>query len=170
MNVTRAINCENSPSSLCNHSLHKHASDCMKVLEKVSAIALGVFSAYVSKQLFIPAFIAGIGIGIYSYVQEKQSEHAHSSSSCAQGLLEQLTGVKLPPVVSLATNLGATVCHIEHHSSVFVPIIALSLGAWVGKTASHYGMLAHKQIEIHTETAHKQAQTWNFEGLREIQI
>ncbi len=122
----------------------------MSAIEKVSALALGIFSAYVSLELFVPFFIASISIGIYSYMNDKQScEHNHAGSSCAHGLLEQLTGVKLPPIISLAANIAVTVCHIDHHAIVFVPIIASSLGAWLGKTASNYASLMNKEINVH---------------------
>ncbi len=122
----------------------------MNVIEKISAVALGVFSAYTCLELFVPAFFFGVCVGIYSYIQdEKSCNHGHSGSSCAQGLLEQLTGVKLPRTVSLAANIAVTVCHIDHHATVFVPVTGVSLGAWVGKMASHYGELAQKKISCH---------------------
>jgi len=121
----------------------------INAIERISAIALGIFSAYVSWKLFVPFFFIGICIEIYSYVQnEKPCGHTHLVSSCAHGLLEQLTGVKLPPIVSLAANIAVTVCHIDHHSIVFVPIIGISIGAWLGKSASHYGVLMHKKINV----------------------
>lgn len=132
------------------HSCHKEEKtkiDCViSVLEKISAVALGIFSAYVDLKLFIPFFFAGVCIGIYSYVQDSKTCHSHPVSACAHGLLEQLTGTKLPPLVSLIANLAVTVCHIDHHAVVFVPIIGISLGNWLGKTASSCGDLMCRKI------------------------
>jgi len=122
----------------------------VSAVEKISAVALGVFSTYVNSKLFAPFFFVGMCIGVYSYIEDKKScQQTHPVSSCAHGLLEQLTGVKLPPIVSLVANLAVTVCHIEHHQAVFVPITGISLGSWVGKTAANYGVLMHKNINIH---------------------
>lgn len=132
----------------CHHPKEKSTYDLLiNVIEKISAIALGVFSAYVSWELFVPFFFVGVCIGVYSYTQDKAScAHAGQASSCAHGLLEKLTGVKLPPLISLAANIAVTVCHIDHHATVFVPVIGISLGAWAGKTAAQYGDLAYKKI------------------------
>lgn len=143
-------------SDKCHHhgnvSGHKAKSKFNKlinILEKISAVALGAFSAYVNWKLFVPFFFAGVCIGIYNYAQEtKSSDHVHAGSSCVHGVIEQLTGVKLPPIVSLAANVALTLDHIDHHSSVFVPIVGISLGAWVGNAASHYGVLMHKKISL----------------------
>ncbi len=130
------------------HSKEKSNFDLLiNVIEKISAIALGAFSLYTNWQLFVPFFFVGTCVGIYSYIQDKKSCHEHNpASSCAHGLLEQLTGVKLPPIISLVANIAVTVCHIDHHATVFVPVIGVSLGNWIGKTASHYGVLAYKNI------------------------
>lgn len=143
-NVTHA----HSPS--CSHQQVQSQFDVfIHIVEKISAVALGVFSAYICLELFVPYFFAGVCIGIYSYIQnEKACDHAHAGSSCAYGLLEQLTGVKLPRIVSLIANVAVTVCHIDHHATVFVPITGVSLGAWLGKTASHYGDLAHRKMSV----------------------
>lgn len=134
----------------CQHKKKSKFDLFMGVLEKISAVALGAFSAYVSWKLFVPFFFAGVAIGIYSYLRDKNScQHSHPVSSCAHGFLEQLTGVKLPAPISLAANVAVTICHIDHHGIVFVPIVGISLGAWVGKAASHYGVLMHKKISVH---------------------
>lgn len=129
-----------------DHKISKYDS-LVGVIEKISAIALGVFSAYTSRKLFVPYFFVGFCIGVYSNIQnEKSCDHPHSVSSCAHGLLEQLTGVKLPRIVSLAANIAATVCHIDHHETVFVPVTGISLGAWAGKIALQCGDLVYKKI------------------------
>ncbi len=110
----------------------------INIIEKISAVALGAFSFYTNWQLFLPFFFVGVCIGIYDHTKNKGScsEH-HSTSSCAHGLLEQLTGAKLPSIISLVANIGVTVCHIDHHDTVFVPIAGVSVGNWIGKTAAY---------------------------------
>ncbi len=125
--------------SRSTNSLKARFDSLLPLIEKITAIGLGVFSACTDFELFVPFFIGGILTGIYSYMQNKNAvDITHRTSSCAYGLIEQLTQVKLPPAISLAANVAMTVCHIDHHATVFVPIIALSLGAWVGKTAAYY--------------------------------
>ena len=162
------MHCTSCTNTVCHTPPPTMADRAMRAIEKISAVALGIFSASVDSELFVASFIVGIGIGIYSYATEKQpSAQPHGGPGCTQGLLEQLTGVRLPPLISLAANLGMAVCHIEHHSSVFVPIIAASLGAWVGKMASCYGCLKYRQIEAYVQ---QQKKIWNFEELRDIQV
>jgi hypothetical protein len=107
------------------------------LLEKVSAVALGCFAAKMSMNLFLGYFLIGTAIGLYQYFYTDVAERISKTrtSSCSQGLLEQLTGAKLPPLVSLAANLAVTWYHVQHHSVVFVPIVGVSLGAWAGQTA-----------------------------------
>jgi hypothetical protein len=110
------------------------------ILEKVSAVALGIFSAYVCYELFLAFFALGTAVGVYQYFYSDASDRIakHKASSCSQNLLEQLTGVKLPALASLIANLGITWCHIDCHSKVFVPIIGFSLGAAAGQTVFQY--------------------------------
>jgi len=124
-------------------------AEFISVAEKVSAVALGAFSFYTSWQLFVPFFFVGACIGIYSDIKDGKSRDSHPVSSCAHGFLEQLTGVQLPSMLSLVANIAVTVCHIEHHVAVFVPIIGVSLGNWIGKTMSHYGIFSHKKIRLY---------------------
>lgn len=129
------------------HSCHTHNhttvrtpfDELLPVIEKITAVGLGILSAATNFTLFTPFFIGGLALGVLSYVQNKEStESTHRASSCAYGLIEQLTEVSLPPIVSLAANVAITVCHIDHHQEVFVPIIALSLGAWAGKITAYH--------------------------------
>jgi len=107
----------------------------LPILEKVSAIALGFFAAYAAFELFFPFFLLGTAVGLYTrFSAAPQRELCQASVSCSQGFLEQLTKVKLPPILSLGANLAITWCHIDHHTTVFVPVIALSLGAWAGQS------------------------------------
>ena len=127
---------QNSSPCCASHSLSSSRSDRLfHLLEKVSAIALGVFSAYASMELFLPFFLIGTAIGLYQYFYTPAADRlaSHRASTCSQGLLEQLTGAKLPPMASLIANVAVTWCHIEHHTEIFVPVVGVSLGAWAGQ-------------------------------------
>lgn len=138
MNSSLSVSHTHSPQRVesCHYHEESNADFLIKIIEKISAVALGAFSAYTNWKLFVPFFFAGVCIGVYSSMQDKKANHIHPGSSCAHGLLEQLTGVKLPPIISLAANIAVTVCHIDHHADVFVPIIGISLGSWLGKSVS----------------------------------
>ena len=116
-------------------------------LEKASAVALGIFSALASMELFLAFFLVGTAVGLYQSYYSNASERTASQSAvaCSQGLLEQLTGAKLPPLVSLVANLAITWCHIDHHTSVFVPVVGVSLGAWAGQTM---GRLSSSRVHL----------------------
>lgn len=154
---TRPINePATTPNRLEVFFSHPKVKVTFVILEKVSLIALAVFAAYLSPKLFFPFFGAGILLGTYLYWNKKITwpipgreckhdieegcendsketcEHEHESGGCSQGFLEQLTGVRLPPPLALGANIAITVCHIEHHSAVFAPIIGLNAGMWVG--------------------------------------
>lgn len=152
--------CANHAISCIDNHHHHHldagkskSTRIMEVLEKISAIALGVFSAFTDLKLFAPFFLIGAAIGVYSYFKQDKCCHESTSpaSACSQGFLEHLTGVKLPAPISLAANIAVTICHIDHHATVFVPIVGLSVGNWVGKNATHYGSLLYHKIEAHCQ-------------------
>lgn len=129
-----------------HHCVPKKKMTVMEVLEKISAVALIIFAAYVNPVLFIGFALLGLGVGIYNYcVSTKQHKH-DGASACSQGFLEHLIGVKLPAPISLAANLAITACHIDHHSEIFVPIVGLTAGAWLGQNAMHYGSLLYRKI------------------------
>lgn len=135
----------------CHHNEKSTCDILMSVVDKILAIAIGIFAAYKKLQLFLPFLFFGICIGIYSYIQNKEScEHTHSPSSCAHGLIEQLTGVKLPLLISRAADITVTVCHIDHHAIAFVPIIGISLGKWIGEMGSYYAVLVYRKISVHS--------------------
>ncbi len=120
----------------CNEHVHQPSlsDQVFKMLEKVSAIALGVFAAMADMGLFTSFFTAGVAMGLYQYLSSTHREAAApSGSGCSQGFLEQLTGIKLPPLISLGANMAITWCHIDHHTSIFVPVIGLTLGDWAGQ-------------------------------------
>lgn len=111
----------------------------MAILEKISLIALAVFAAYTAPELFFPFFGFGVLLGAYLHWGEKKEHHDHDhGGGCSQGFIEQLTGVKLPAPLGLAANVAITVCHIDHHASVFVPLIGLNSGMWIGKLFGEY--------------------------------
>ncbi len=110
-------------------------------LRKISAIALCVFAAYISLELFVPFFFVGMAIGVYQHKKDKEiCDHDHpSSSSCGSGLFERLTKTKLPPLVSLGADYALTLAHIDHLSNIMVPIQGISCGNWIGEElASNY--------------------------------
>lgn len=132
----------------CSKNESPKCSILMTIAERVSAVALGALSLSLNRALFTAYFIVGFGIGVFQHVRHiGVAAHVHAGS-CANSLLEQLTGVKLPAPISLMTNLAVTIAHIEHHSDIFVPIIGISLGAWAGQKACHYGSLLSKKIEV----------------------
>jgi len=139
----------------CHHKERSTFDPIINVIEKVSAFALGFFAASVSLKSFLPFFFMGVCIGAYTYTQDKKTcGRGHPVFSCANGLLEQLTGVKLPRLISLAVNVAVTVCHIDHHASVFVPVIGISVGTWIGNIGSHYcSSLISKTINVFNDEA-----------------
>ncbi len=136
-----------SPPCCSGHTYAPPLNDQLfYLLEKVSAVALGVIAAQVSIALFLSYFLLGTAIGLYQYFYTNAAERIakNRASTCSQGLLEQLTGAKLPPLASLAANLAVTWCHIQHHSAIFVPIIGVSLGAWAGQTVGDLSRLSRR--------------------------
>ena len=150
--VESHIDCHNCHAHLKHAERSTSAHDrFMDVLEKVSAVALGLFSLYTDCMLFIPSFLIGIGVGIYNHIRRegKDSSHSHSHSSCAHDVFENVTGVSLPAPLSLAAGVAVTICHIEHHAIAFVPIAGLFLGAWLGeRLPSHSAMLQKKIVSM----------------------
>ena len=132
-------------SHSCCGSLQDTTPDWFCKIEQVTAVALAVFAYLVDAVLFVPFFLVGSAIGFYQAVTSNDSERDHSARmGCSRGLMEQLTGIKLPRLVSLATDVAVMWCHIDHHSTVFVPMIALYSGA---KLAFEGTSLAQRIIE-----------------------
>jgi hypothetical protein len=134
----------NHPQVACCHG-HEHRHESVSdrvlyILEKVTAVALAVFCAYACMELFLPFFLVGMAVGLYQHISAQgQLEGPTGAASCSQGFLEQLTGVRLPRLVSLIANVGVTWCHIDHHTTIFVPVVAVSVGAWVGQATGRLG-------------------------------
>lgn len=117
-------------------------STFLGIVEKIAAIAIGAFSLYTDWQLFVPFFLLGICVSTFSSIIEHDSCHKHrASSSCAHSPIEDLTGVKLPPIIATIAGVAVTICHIDHHASVFVPIVGVALGHWIGQIAGTYRVL-----------------------------
>jgi hypothetical protein len=145
---------ETSPH--CHHAAHccspktpmeQNMETLLHMLEKVSLVALGALSFYTNWQLFLPFFLVGGAIGIYSAMQEKTwTQLSQAAASCTQGVLEQVTGIKLPPIVSLLSNVAITACHVAHHGMVFVPVVAVSIGAYAGKVITHGSNWLYREI------------------------
>ena len=121
----------------------------LKVMEKVSAIAAGIFAAIVSPSLFLTSFSLGIALGLISEKSSCECGPVSTASSCSIGFLERNTGVKLPAAISLAAGFAVMVAHIEHHATVFVPITGVTLGLWVGTVAQPtVNLFARKFIDM----------------------
>lgn len=114
----------------------------IEVAEKISALVLTVFAAVTQISLFVPFFLTGCAYGAYTESTDPSNNSSFSSGGgCSQGFLEDITGVKLPKPVSLIANTAVTYCHIEHHSDVFVPLVGITSGIWVGKEC-HKGFVS----------------------------
>lgn len=147
------------PVNYCDQFFSDHrVKFIFHVLEKISLVALSVIAAYTSPKLFFPFFGTGIVLGTCLYWNkriswpcnpEKSCSHEkqtcahddhenptcsteHGSGGCSQGFMEQLTGVQLPAPLKLGVNIAVTVGHIDHHSTIFVPIIGLNAGICIG--------------------------------------
>lgn len=123
-----------SAATHCHHS-GSLSNKLFRILEKVTAVALGLFAAYANMELFLPFFLVGIATGLYQNYSVGGAHCASAGGGCSQDLLEKLTGVKLPPVISLGASAAVTWCHIDHHTNVFVPIVGLFMGSWTGQAA-----------------------------------
>ncbi len=150
--------CQASPLTATALPRPSTAQSLMRVLEKVSAIALGVFSALINPPLFGAYFLIGAAIGAYSTLMNSNSRpHDHIASACSQSFLEQITGVNLPPPISLAANVAITVCHIDHHANVFVPLTGLFMGAWLGKESAYAAVSLCQKIHTLASRHHCRA-------------
>lgn len=137
-----------SPNCFDRFFAHPKVKIAYHVLEKVSLIALAVLAAYTCPKLFFPFFGGGIVVGTCLFWNKRISwpcteqischrhgstcEQEHAAGGCSQGFMEQLSGARLPPPLGLGVNIAITVGHIGHHSSIFVPIIGLNAGVWIG--------------------------------------
>lgn len=140
----------------CCHALHgmdHHVADkpskmdkIIRVLEKVCLVAIGIFTAMTSPELFAVSFTIGLGIGIWNHEKAKEEAPDQDHALCAHGFIEHLTGIKLPQPLGLAANVAILVAHIDHHAPVFVPIVGVSLGIWAGREMEHSASLCFRKI------------------------
>ena len=103
----------------------------IEVAEKVSMVALGVFAFVFQPELFTGAFAIGIIYGLSS--NSSQESTCAEGSGCSQGLIERLTNVRLPKVVSLIIEVAISIMHMEHHSDILSPLHGFMIGAYCGK-------------------------------------
>lgn len=127
-----------------NAELNNISEKIKPTTDKVAAFAfaiLGAFSAHTSPKNFTAFFIAGTAFGICSYFnneKNKEKLHKHESSACVDGFFSEISGVKLPGGLLVALNFFITLCHIDHHATVYVPVAGLYCGAFAGKTFTQW--------------------------------
>lgn len=127
-----------------NISLNSNIKKIAPTVEKVGALAfalLGAFSAHTSPKNFTAFFILGTALGINSYLNNKDSKektHKHGSSACVDGFFNEISGVKLPASALIVANFFITLCHIDHHANVYVPVAGIYCGAFAGKTFTQW--------------------------------
>ncbi|MBA3958079.1 MAG: hypothetical protein H0X51_06775 [Parachlamydiaceae bacterium] len=147
---TREVACASS----CGHThQHEHvvsrATPLERVISKAVFVAIGAFACYIEMQLFIPFFFVGMLIKTIQYQQQGDAIlQGTDITSCSLSALEQLSEMRLPPMVSLAIIVATFVCHVEHHPSVFVPVTAIFLGAWVLKEVLAFKARVQGRVQI----------------------
>jgi len=129
----------NNQTTCCNGIKHHHAplklttSDKIWwIAEKVSMVAIAVFAAVTDPILFAASFSLGLVIGLFDRQHDKAAVH-HGHAACAHSFLEDLTGVKMPAPLGFIANVAVLVAHIDHHPTVFTPLVGVIMGLWAGK-------------------------------------
>jgi len=153
--ISACDDCHHHESMLSN----KKVMLAMQILEKISFVALAAFAGYTSPRLFLSFVGGGTVLSIYLHWDAKspcknphsEDKHTHvhdegDGGGCSQGFLEKLTGVRLPAPLGLAANFAITACHIDHHDSIFVPLVGLNTGMWLGKQIGEYLPLGYRRI------------------------
>ncbi len=109
-------------------------SKISKVITTICRVAIGVFAAIVAPKLFACTFAIGLAWGIYQAYKNPEVEHKHMvPAGCSQAFLEHLAGVHFSEEMTLAIGAAITITHIEHHPEVFVSLVGVALGHYVGK-------------------------------------
>ncbi len=132
------------PNPSCCHptleqqaALDRHATPSKALahyLNMITRIALGAIAVMTSVTLFVPFFLLGVGIGLYhTHFAETAPCYKSEIAGCGQGFMENMANMHFPIEISLLANLGITVCHLDHHPTVFVPYTAIALGMWTGQ-------------------------------------
>lgn len=139
------------PVSCCGHkhSAKEHSQETMAekvfyLAERLSAVALGVFSAAVFPVFFFPMFAFGTLLGLA--IPGESAQRRGPVSSCSQGFLEQTLGVKLPDSVALAAGFAVTAVHIDHHPDVFARIAGVTVGMKTGQLVRAGFDLCYRKI------------------------
>lgn len=117
-----------------HHHHHKESffNKALSIARKVCAVALGVLAAYIAPLLFVPSFAVGVVVGILTHRVIVHNSHHHKGGGCSHGFIEDAAGVKLPETLTMLANAAVMAVHIDHHDTVFVPIVGLTLGVWAG--------------------------------------
>lgn len=138
----KAHHCSVRREESCCHPEKKEkrtiVDDIVEIAGKISMVGLMALACYMNWKAFVPYFVVGTGIGLYKFSQAEPTRPGGSPPPCQQGLIEGITGVKLPPMISLAINIAIAVAHLMHHLEVFGPLFALSGAAWFGYNLGHY--------------------------------
>lgn len=125
----------------------KFSMNLTKLLAKASAVALAAFAFTVSPVNFLVAFALGAAVGIYNHAKGVQSSPCPVDRPlCAQAYLEQVTGVKLPVILGLATGFAWSWDHLAHHGTVSATITGLICGVWAGQSAADVGSLLWRKF------------------------
>lgn len=138
----------------CCHGVNRPPSLSEKVLrglEKVSLVALAAFAAVSDVFLFTYSFTAGMAIGLlWDGATQTQCDEQHKGcGTCSNGFLEHLTKVKLPLGIGVVANVAILAAHIDHHATVFVPLVGVTTGIYVGATLRPpLCSLGHKIVAI----------------------
>ena len=129
--------CDEVKIPIVHHHQKENSMDkALSIARKVCAVALGVLAAYTAPWLFVPSFALGAIVGVFTHQVIAHNSHHHKGGGCSHGFIEDAAGVKLPETLSLIANAAVMAVHIEHHDSVFVPIVGLTLGLWAGNMAA----------------------------------
>lgn len=143
---TAAQHCDRGGACHKNEEVHswcqgETAQTLIKILEKVSLVALVVIAFYMEPELCGYFAAGGFALGVAMYWRKPIDwKKEREAVGCSQGLMEQLTGTKLPPPTGLIANVAITYAHlVDHHCShIFGPIVAFSAGIFAGRVAGHY--------------------------------
>jgi hypothetical protein len=84
-------------------------------------------------QLFLPFLGLGIAVRVYQIVTNSAENVSCGGTSGCGGILPEALGINLPPLIVFFANLAIMYCHIDHHPTIFIPIIGLWMGAWAAQ-------------------------------------
>jgi len=125
--------CTASSFRLTISNQHTLSNTLLLVLETVSAYALSFFAAMVNPALYYPFSMMGVAMGLHQHFYP-QLDRMVPNNPQSYSFLEQLTKIRFSPFLTLGINTAVTWTLIESHSAVLVPVVALYMGAWTGRT------------------------------------